>query len=297
MAGFRRRRDEQPPYGQQAPYPPYQGQPTYQGGPPYQSGQAYRSGPPAHQAGGPGYPAPPPAYQGGDPGYAPGPHHAPAPPEYGYGYRDDYDDQGYDGQGYAGPDGGYGEPAAPAPPPLPPLGWRALLTGIVFRPSDTFWRMRDYPMWVTALIVTFLYGLLAVFGLDDARESLLNTTASAMGPYLLVTGTAMVLGALLLSTVTHNLARQLGGNGLWAPTAGLAMLIMALTDVPRLAFALFLGGGAPLVQVLGWATWLGAGVLFTMMLSRSHEIAWPRALAAATIQLLAVLMLVKLGTI
>ena len=292
MAGYSSRRDEQPPYGQRAPYPPYQGQPPYQGGSSHPGDRAYRPGPPAHRAGGPGYPAPPPPYQGGAPGYAPGAQPAAPPPDYdAYGYQDGYGPGGHDDQ-----DGGYvqDEPTAPA---LPPLGWRALLTGIIFRPSDTFWRMRDYPMWATALIVTFLYGLLAVFGLDDARESLLNTTASAMGPYLLVTGTAMVLGALLLSTVTHNLARQLGGNGLWAPTAHLAMLIMALTDVPRLAFALFLGGGAPLVQVLGWATWLGSGVLFTMMLSRSHEIAWPRALAAATIQLLAVLMLVKIGTI
>ncbi|WP_324613229.1 Yip1 family protein [Streptomyces sp. SBT349] len=190
----------------------------------------------------------------------------------------------------------YGEPAA-APPPPPPLPWRELLLGIPFRPSRTFWHMRDYPMWASALVVTFLYGLVAVFGLDNARESMLDTTASTVAPYLLFTGVAMVLGALVLSTVTHNLARQFGGNGLWAPTAGLAMLIMALTDVPRLALALFLGGANSVVQILGWATWLFAGVLFTMMVARSHEIPWPRALAASTIQLLALLMLVKLGTL
>jgi hypothetical protein len=78
---------------------------------------------------------------------------------------------------------------------------------------------------------------------------------------------------------------------------GFGMIIMALTDVPRLVVAVFLGGAAPLVQTLGWATWLGAAVLFTMMVSRSHELAWPRALAASAIQLLAVLMLVKLGTL
>jgi hypothetical protein len=152
-------------------------------------------------------------------------------------------------------------------------------------------------MWVPALVVTFLYGLVAVFGLDSARDSILDTTTSTLFPYLLVTGVAMVLGALLLGTVTHNLARQFGGNGLWAPTAGLAMLIMTLTDLPRLAVALFLGGAAPIVQVLGWATWLFAGVLLTMMVSRSHEIAWPRALAASAIQLLAILALIKLGTL
>jgi hypothetical protein len=201
-------------------------------------------------------------------------------------------------QPYADP---YGEPppyGEPAPPPPPPkLHWRELLTGILFRPSATFWQMRDYSMWGPALIITFLYCLVAVFGLDSARESILDTTTSTLIPYLAVTGIAMGLGALLLGTVTHNLARQFGGNGLWAPTTGLAMLIMILTDLPRLAVALFLGGAAPVVQVLGWATWLFAGVLLTMMVSRSHEIAWPRALAASTIQLLAILALIKLGTL
>lgn len=269
MAGFRRNDDAHGPYPPPSPQPqpqPQPQQPYYGGGytPPYpqQSG----SGP----QGGYGY---------GDGGYA------------GDGYGDHYGD-GYADDGYA--DDGYAEPQ---PPPQPKLHWKELLTGIIFRPSPTFWTMRDYPMWGTALIVSFLYGLLAVFGLDDVRQSILDTTTSALIPYLLVTGVAMVLGSLLLGTVTHNLARQFGGNGLWAPTAGLAMLIMALTDVPRLALALFMGGGAPLVQILGWATWLGAGALLTMMVSRSHEIAWPKALAASAIQLVAILALVKLGTI
>ncbi|GAA1908551.1 hypothetical protein GCM10009716_18090 [Streptomyces sodiiphilus] len=205
-------------------------------------------------------------------------HHGPGP-----GYDDHHDDHA----------GGHHDDG----PPPPRLPWKQLLTGIVFRPSPTFWQMRDYPMWVPALTVSFLYGTLAVFGLDNAREDILNTTTASLIPYLLVTGVAMVLGALLLSTVTHNLARQFGGTGLWAPTAGFAMLIMALTDVPRLALAVFLGGGAPLVQVLGWATWVFAGVLFTMMVGRSHDLPWQRALAASSIQLLALLMLVKLGTL
>ncbi len=233
--------------------------------------------------------APPPSpYAGAPQPYPQDPQYAPQP------YPQDPQYAPHHGDPYApGPPAAAPQP----PPPPPPLDWRELLTGIVLRPSRTYWHMRDYPMWWPALIVTFLYGLLAVFGLDEARRSILDTTASTVAPYLLVTGVAMVLGALVLSTVTHNLARQFGGNGLWAPTAGLAMLIMTLTDVPRLALAIFLGGADPVVQVIGWATWLGAGVLFTMMVSRSHEIAWPRALAASTIQLLALLMLVKLGTL
>ncbi|WP_062209057.1 Yip1 family protein [Streptomyces sp. NBRC 109706] len=271
MAGFRRKRDNQYPQGSH-PYPQGQGpQPGY-------DGQSY-PGPGPHGGPPPGNgPYPPDGYRPGD---------------YGDGA---YQDDGYGGAGY----GGYGDDGdhAPAgPPPADPLPWRQLLPGIVFRPSQTFWTMRDYPMWWPALIVSFLYGLIAVFGLDDSRDTILDTTISSLIPYLLFTGVAMVLGALVLSTVTHNLARQLGGNGLWAPTAGLAMLIMTLTDIPRLALALFLGGGDPIVQILGWATWLYAGLLFTMMVSRSHEIAWPRALGASSIQLLGLLMLIKLGTL
>ncbi|WP_129841290.1 Yip1 family protein [Streptomyces sp. RFCAC02] len=200
------------------------------------------------------------------------------------------------GQPYPEPDYGYGEPEpAPQPPPQPPLPWAQLLTGIILRPNQTFLRMRDYRMWVPALSVTFIYGLATAFGIDDVRDSINDTTFSALVPPLLATGVAMMLGALLLSTVTHNMARQFGGNGIWAPTAGLAMLIMCLADIPRLALALFMGSSAALVQTVGWATWIGTCVLFTLMVSVSHEISRPRALGSSAIQLLGLLVLVKLG--
>ncbi|WP_326689102.1 MULTISPECIES: Yip1 family protein [unclassified Streptomyces] len=197
---------------------------------------------------------------------------------------DPYGDDGYGGN-------------APAPPSGPRLHWKALLSGIVLHPNATFWQMRDYAVWGPALIVTFLYGLLAVFGLDKAREDVINTTIGQAIPYVLTTGVAVVIAGLILGAVTHTLARQFGGNGAWQPTVGLAMLIMSLTDAPRLLFALFLGGNAGLVQILGWATWVLSGVLFTSMVSRSHELPWPRALGASAIQLLALLFLIKLGTL
>ncbi|WP_070198350.1 Yip1 family protein, partial [Streptomyces oceani] len=192
---------------------------------------------------------------------------------------------------------GYGDGGQPAPPPGPRLHWKELLRGIVVRPKTTFWQMRDHPVWGPALLVTFVYGLLAVFGLDQAREDVLNSTLTTALQYVIGTGIAMVIMGLMLGAVTHTLARQLGGNGLWAPTIGLTMLIMAISDAPRLLFAMFLGGTATLVQILGWGTWLAAGALFTAMISRSHELPWPRALAASAIQLLAILMLMKLGTL
>ncbi|GHC72124.1 hypothetical protein GCM10010349_48860 [Streptomyces flavofungini] len=166
----------------------------------------------------------------------------------------------------------------------------------MFRPVPTFLQMRDYAMWAPAVIVTFLYGLLAVFGFDEAREDVLNATLSTAIPYVITTGVAISLSAFILGIVTHSLARQFGGDGAWQPTVGLSMLIMAITDAPRVIVALFLGGGNGFVQLLGWATWLAAGALLTLMVSKSHDLPWPRALGASAIQLLAILSIIKLGT-
>lgn len=188
--------------------------------------------------------------------------------------------------------------AAPPPGPIGPrLHWKALLRGIVLAPNQTFLQMRDYTMWGPALIVTFLYGLLAVFGFDGARKDAINATLSNAIPIVLTTAVAMVLSAFVLGVVTHTLARQLGGDGAWQPTVGLSMLIMSLTDAPRLVFAMFAGGDATFVQLLGWATWVAGGVLLTLMVSRSHDLPWPKALGASAIQLIALLSIVKLGTV
>lgn len=186
--------------------------------------------------------------------------------------------------------------AAPAPTG-PRLPWKALLSGIVLRPADTFLRMRDHAVWGPALVVTFLYGLLAIFGFDKARDEAINATLSTAVPYVLMTAVGFVVGGLILGAVTHTLARQLGGDGAWQPTVGLSMLIMSITDAPRLVFALFLGGENGLVQVIGWLTWLAAGALFTVMVSRSHDLPWPKALGASAIQLVGLLSLIKLGTL
>jgi hypothetical protein len=296
VAGFRigRGRDNRPPQQQQ----PQQAPPPYQGGghaaPPYAQQQPPQwpqaTGGRQQQYQHPQGPYGEPEYfgdpyqqpQGHDPYAANNPGHTQA--------FSVHDDPYGDGSTYhAG--------AAPAAPLGPRLHWKQLLSGIVLRPGPTFWQMRDYPVWGPALIVTFLYGLLALFGFDQAREETINATLSSAIPSVLTTGVAFVIGGLLLGVVTHTLARQLGGDGAWQPTVGLSMLIMSITDAPRLVFALFLGGENSLVQVIGWATWLAAGALFTSMVSKSHDLPWPKALGASSIQLIALLSLIKLGTI
>ncbi|MFE1174353.1 Yip1 family protein [Streptomyces sp. NPDC058773] len=188
-----------------------------------------------------------------------------------------------------------GQPSAP--PAGPRLHWKQLLSGIVLRPEPTFWQMRDHAVWGPALIVTFIYGLLAVFGFDKAREDVLNGTLSNIIPWVGLTASMFVVGSLILGAVTHTMARQLGGDGAWQPTIGLTMLIMTIPDAPRLLFGMFLGGDSTLVQVLGWLTWLATGYLLTSMVSKSHDLPWPKALGASAIQLVALLALVKLGTL
>jgi hypothetical protein len=184
-----------------------------------------------------------------------------------------------------------------APPTGPRLPWKALLNGIILHPGRTFWQMRDHPMWGPALTVTFVYGLLAVFGFDTARHDVLNATLSTSIPWVLTTGIAVLLCGLTLGAVTNTLARQLGGDGAWAPTVGLAMLVTSLTDAPRLFFALFLGGADSFVQLLGWLTWFACAALLTSMVSKSHDLPWLKALGAASIQLVALLILFKLPLI
>ncbi|MEU3445621.1 Yip1 family protein [Streptomyces thermolilacinus] len=195
---------------------------------------------------------------------------------------------------YGPPDTYQAGDAAPSGPRLP---WQQLLRGIVMRPGPTFWQMRDHAVWVPALVVTFVYGLMALFGFDKAREETINSTLATAVPAVLITALMFVVGGLILGAVTHTLARQLGGNGAWQPTVGLSMLIMSMTDAPRLLFAMFLGGENPLVQVIGWLSWVAAGALFTSMVSKSHDLPWPKALGASAIQLVALLSLIKLGTL
>ncbi|MGW1227292.1 Yip1 family protein [Streptomyces sp. NPDC002530] len=309
MAGFRIGRDRdnrtpqqghqqprQQPYGGQGPAP-YGQQPWpqaggngapphggYQGGHQGAYGNGYQGGADEPEYFGDPYPqqhgqAPYP--QQGDP-YANNPGHTQA-------FSINEDPYG-DGQTYrAG--------QAPAQPAGPRLHWKQLLTGIVTRPGPTFWQMRDYAVWGPALTVTFLYGLLALFGFDEARDDTIHAPLNTAIPYVLITGAAFVIGGLILGAVTHTLARQLGGDGAWQPTVGLSMLIMSITDVPRLVFAMFLGGENSLVQLLGWITWLAAAALLTSMVSKSHDLPWPKALAASAIQLLALVSILKLGTL
>ncbi|MET9493421.1 Yip1 family protein [Streptomyces sp. NPDC006552] len=282
MAGFRNGRGRD---NREAP----QGQPQHHGARQWPQGGNGHGEP--EYFGDPGTPRPP---QGGyDPYAANNPGHTqafsvhddPYPQGQGAPYGQDAYTQGATYQ------------AGSAPGPVGPrLHWKQLLSGVILRPAPTYLQMRDYAMWAPALIVTFLYGLLAVFGFDGAREDVINATLGTAIPYVLFTGVAITISFFVLGVVTHTLARQLQGDGAWQPTVGMSMLIAALTDTPRLIVGMFLGGDESFVQLLGWVTWLGAGALLTTMVAKSHDLPWPKALAASAIQLIALLSIIKLGT-
>ncbi|GAA3041013.1 Yip1 family protein [Streptomyces glomeratus] len=299
VAGFRigrgrdnrtQARSQQPPYGRQAPQGPPYGYPSapqqHGGAQPYGGAQphgghpqwrAHGQGEPEYFGDGGGQGHPPTA----DPYAANNPGHTQA-----FSVGEDPYSQGET----------YRAGQSAAPPIGPRLHWKDLLRGIVLSPAQTFLQMRDYTLWAPALTVTFLYGLLAVFGFDGARQDAINATLSSAIPIVLTTAVAFVVSSFVLGVVTHTLARQLGGDGAWQPTVGLSMLIMSITDAPRLVVAMFFGGDALFVQFLGWATWVAAGALLTLMVSRSHDLPWPKALGASAIQLIAILSIVKLGT-
>ncbi|MFF9142345.1 Yip1 family protein [Streptomyces albogriseolus] len=283
-------RPPHPPHGRRTPPAPSYGYPPAPQPPAYGQGAGGTSPWPQPHAGPGGYGGHGEPEYFGDGGYPAGPHGAPHDP---YAANNPGHTQAFSIDDPYQQDDAYQPPAGPVGPRL---HWKALLKGIVLSPPQTFLRMRDYTMWGPALVVTFLYGLLAVFGFDGAREDAINATLSNAIPIVLTTAVAMVLSAFVLGVVTHTLARQLGGNGAWQPTVGLSMLIMSISDAPRLVFATFAGGDATFVQLLGWATWVAGGALLTAMVSRSHDLPWPKALGASSIQLIALLSIVKLGT-
>ncbi|WP_377270434.1 YIP1 family protein [Peterkaempfera sp. SMS 1(5)a] len=179
----------------------------------------------------------------------------------------------------------------------PRLHWRDLLTGMYLNPSQTFERMRVHQVWLPALTVSLIYGVLAVFGFGDTRSEVLHSTFSVAVWTLVGAAVGFIAAGATLGAVTHALARQMGGDGLWQPTVGLSALIAWTTDSPRLLFALFLPADGGFVQVLGWASWLLCAGLMTTMVRRVHDLPWGKAAGAAALQLVALLILIKLPTL
>ncbi|RAG81402.1 YIP1 family protein [Streptacidiphilus pinicola] len=220
---------------------------------------------------------------------------------------------GYDGYGpygQAGRGGGYGEgddrdehvAVYRAGQPHPQVGserlpWRELLRGILRQPTRTFAQMRTHHAWGPALVVSAVYGLVAGLAFGSTSDQVMHSTFAIALTILLSSAAGFVLCGLMLGSVTHALARRLGGDGAYAPTVTLAMLISWLTDAPRLVLALFLPAGNAVVQTLGWATWALCAWLLAAMVRQLHDLPWGKALTAGALQLIMLLVLIKLPTL
>ncbi len=281
----------EPEYLATPPNDPYRGdhpghtRPDPTGGPGYGASYGPGFGP------GPGYgPGVGPGYEQGEPAAAvpseyPAPYPASYPAEFPPGYGQD-NVAVYRAGGRATPRAGG-----------PRLRWRALLAGIFRDPSQTFDQMRDHQVWLPTITVSLLYGVLAVFGFGVTHDEVVKSTFSVALWSLAGAAVAFTLAGLMLGSVTYALARQLGGDGPWQSTIGLAVLIGWTTDVPRLVLALVLPSDGAVVQAVGWATWLFCGYLLTTMVRRIHDLPWGKAAAAIALQLLALLVLIKLPTL
>jgi hypothetical protein len=177
------------------------------------------------------------------------------------------------------------------------LPWRDLLRGLLRHPTRTFAQMRAHQVWGPALTVSALYGLLATFAFGSTSDQILGSTFGIALTIVFSSVAGFVLAGLMLGSVTQALARRLGGDGAYAPTVGLSMLIAWLTDAPRLLLALFVAPGNGVVQALGWATWALCAWLLTAMLRQVHDLPWGKAATAGSLQLIMLLVLIKLPTL
>ncbi|MFE4514400.1 Yip1 family protein [Kitasatospora sp. NPDC056783] len=254
----------------------------------------------------------------GEQGYHDGGHGQQPPygPGQGYGPDQGYD-QGYDQQPYRqgydrpydpsyeqeqayGQDnvavyraGGQSAPHVAGPRPH----WRELFLGLLRGPTAIFDRTRDHQVWLPALTVSLVYGALAVLGIGLTHDDIVNSTFTVALTGILAAAIGFTVTGAIFGTVTYALARQLGGDGPWKATIGLAALIGWLTDAPRLLLDLVLPSGSPVVQVVGWATWMLCAYLLTSMVRRLHDLPWGKAAAASAVQLVALLVLIKLPTL
>jgi hypothetical protein len=177
------------------------------------------------------------------------------------------------------------------------LSWRELLKGMYRNPTRTFAQMRAHQVWGPALAMSAVFGLLATFGIGGIRGEVFDSTAGLAVFALVFSVLSFVVAGVLFGTVTFGLARRLGGDGSWAPTVGLSIVIAWGTDLPRALLTLVLPASNSVVQVLGWLTWIVAVWMLTAMVRQVHDLPWGKAAGAAALQLIALLLLITLPAI
>lgn len=195
-----------------------------------------------------------------------------------------------------------------APPPPPPtlvqsapreaerrrLWWHRLILGLWYRPVEVMDEARDRGAWSAAVMLCLVSGAVGVLPVDGFQEQWGTDRTMALQLAGLAVG-GVLLASLCLGVVTHAIARTLGGNGRFSPTASLFIVLFWVTDLPRLAIAALLPPSSTFVQAATWTTWGFGYVLAVLLIRGQHHLPTHKAAIAISVQMLAALALLKLG--
>ncbi|WP_406297751.1 YIP1 family protein [Embleya sp. NBC_00888] len=179
-------------------------------------------------------------------------------------------------------------------PPPRRLHWKEVLSGLTLRPLRTMDAVRDQAVWWPALIMSALGGALAVFANDASRKEIVDSTLATSVPALGMVIVIVPVFCALLGLVSHALATQFGGNGSPTPFITLSMILVWIADAPRLVVAMFAPDDNAIVAAIGIASFALTAWLLTMLMTRVHELPWPRALGCVAVELIALLLVLKL---
>lgn len=189
-------------------------------------------------------------------------------------------------------------PVTTAPPPPVPdaqprkLLWHRLIFGLWYRPVEVLDEARDRSVWGAAAFLSLLCGALGTLANDSfwvqwGVSPLLALEAMAIGSLV------MMLASLLLGAATHAIARRLGGNGRFAPTASLFVVLFWASDLPRLILDTWLPAGSVPVRAAASVTAAFGYALATLLIRGQHHLPTHRAVAAVSLQMLAAVTLLK----
>ncbi|MFG2889812.1 YIP1 family protein [Streptomyces sp. NPDC048248] len=188
------------------------------------------------------------------------------------------------------------QPAPRKPAPRRRLWWHRLILGLWYRPVEVMDEARDRSAWSAAVLMCLISGGIGVLTVEAFRQQWSANRTMAL--QLAGLAEAGVLAAsFALGAVTHAIARTLGGNGRFAPTASLFIVLFWVTDLPRLALAALLPAGTTFVQAATWTTWGFGYVLAVLLIRGQHHLPTRKAAAAVSVQMLAALALLKLGPV
>ncbi|MEU3353707.1 YIP1 family protein [Streptomyces sp. NPDC037389] len=189
-------------------------------------------------------------------------------------------------------------PVTTAPPPRTPgaqprkLLWHRLIFGLWYRPVEVLDEARDRSVWGAAAFLSLLCGALGTLANDSfwvqwGVSPLLALEAMAIGSLV------MMLASLLLGAATHAIARRLGGNGRFAPTASLFVVLFWASDLPRLVLDTWLPSGSAPVRAAASVTAAFGYALATLLIRGQHHLPTHKAVAAVSLQMLAAVTLLK----